>query len=473
MVQPPSYMLQRKLSCAPTVDNVSAIGACESAASDCGFAVASRTRRSLVLMPSVRPALLARLASPSCCISGSGPAFSAGHGLIAELVPDEFGESLSICVETPSQKFGEAFISALSLRLKGMRQDNGEGNQAQPPAGAEGDAMMSRQKAQAYYIVAKVLSDASIEPGAEMAEFVQSFAAARSREIGDTWGEGGATPNPLLVCASAVDCLCALVRQHFQELDVSVSPPPRLEPWLRSSVERCVFARVGGIVWRSYVTRLVDDDARYAERAAALAALSDAQLLDDLEVSPVFRGCGVASMSQATRYGKGYCDEIDSLQTPSTAADTDETVSLAISSTRSCDVVPLLPPRPYERAAAALSQLENALASGCGRTPGELVKALSLAQFEMRTGALEASFGQVELSSMDDVMPLFIFVLLRSTLRRPLACARLLEDSLSRDQKLQEEGRAVLLLESAARYVAFDWDIKALTTKSECSLMRI
>jgi len=69
---------------------------------------------------------------------------------------------------------------------------------------------------------------------------------------------------------------------------------------------------------------------------------------------------------------------------------------------------------------------------------------------------------------MDDVMPVFIFVLVRSSLLRPFACASFMQDALSQDERLDSEGRAVLLLESAARYVAYDWDISELvsTTRS-------
>ena len=43
---------------------------------------------------------------------------------------------------------------------------------------------------------------------------------------------------------------------------------------------------------------------------------------------------------------------------------------------------------------------------------------------------------------------------------------RLMEDGLSSDARLDSEGRSVLLLEAAARYIADEWDIKALLAES-------
>jgi len=90
------------------------------------------------------------------------------------------------------------------------------------------------------------------------------------------------------------------------------------------------------------------------------------------------------------------------------------------------------------------------------------LEALLNAQVEMKACAFEASNGQAELDSMDDLLPLFVFLLLRSNLRAPLACAGLLQDALTADQRLDREGRAVILLDAAARYVAEEWDVSSV-----------
>jgi hypothetical protein len=110
-----------------------------------------------------------------------------------------------------------------------------------------------------------------------------------------------------------------------------------------------------------------------------------------------------------------------------------------------------------------LAQVEALLgAQGRGGAPREALEALTMAQLEMKACAVEASGGEAELCHIDDIMPLFIFVLVRSSLRRPLTCAKFLNNTLSRDEQMGGEGRAVLLLEAAARYVAEEWELKEL-----------
>jgi hypothetical protein len=226
-----------------------------------------------------------------------------------------------------------------------------------------------------------------------------------------------------------------------------------------------MFARVGSAIWHIYEDHYAEDDALYWRMARDLDALSDAELLDALDVRAEFRGGVIVSTGAVkgpyTRVDQNppadaidMVSEVSTAATPSTAAESDETVSLW----RKPASKGVRAPGPYERASSAMSQIEASLASGYGKSPRELVESLTFTLIEMQTCALEAADGRMGLETMDDIMPTFIFVLIRSSLARPLTCARYMSDALSRDERLQSEGRAVLLLESAARYVARDWE---------------
>merc|ERR1712232_1092199 len=97
------------------------------------------------------------------------------------------------------------------------------------------------------------------------------------------------------------------------------------------------------------------------------------------------------------------------------------------------------------------------LLSGGGRTPKETIEALALAECEMKMCAFELSGGK-ELTSMDDVVPIFIFVLVRSSILHPLACAQLLHDALTKEERMTGHGKTVTILSSAARYIADSLD---------------
>jgi len=222
------------------------------------------------------------------------------------------------------------------------------------------------------------------------------------------------------------------------------------------------------------------EDAQFEGLVKLLAQVSDAELFQALEVRHEFRGPPEAdasllgplppAVSRAESVDEVMIDldfnlkaeAAPSEQTLSTTVGTEDTAIQSSQShvsrnSESWNFLSL-----YERAAAALSQIEVALNSGQGCSPRQIVEALTLSQLEMKTCAFEASAGQAELHAMDDVMPLFIFVLARSSLVRPFACASFMQDALTQDERLDSEGRAVLLLESAARYITHEWDLSNL-----------
>merc|ERR1719401_3248222 len=92
-------------------------------------------------------------------------------------------------------------------------------------------------------------------------------------------------------CMGAVEQLSKLLEEQLETLDPeALANVAELRPWLRSSVERCVFARVGQVLWHLYDGRHSAEDAQYAQKARALRRVSDARLLEVLGVSSQFRG---------------------------------------------------------------------------------------------------------------------------------------------------------------------------------------
>jgi len=423
----------------------------------------------MVLMPSPKHVLL-RCLTPGCT-SPSDRTPNAGHGITAELVPDSDGEGLAVSVATSRAAGGEAFVSALSAQLESLVSSQStslvvrEESQGKSRCRSSASSRF-RQEAQAYYYYSKLLYDTRQTPGQAATEFAQSFVETCAT-LSPTALEHGRL---VAECRAAVDRLCALVEAHDGSVLADLGLSAEFQPWLRSSVERCVYMRVGGPLWSLYEGRHSAEDAQYTEKVRMLAAVNDVALLEALDIRLEFRGSSVASSKTANASllllddsGEGASE-----LTPSTSFGTEEGPSSQVWSLKKRSG--LCVAGPYERAAAALSQIEVGLCSGRGCTPREIIEALTLSQLEMKTCAFEASASQIELHAMDDVMPVFIFVLVRSSLLRPFACASFMQDALSQDERLDNEGRAVLLLESAARYVAYDWDISELLASAKQQL---
>jgi len=424
-----------------------------------------------VLMPGPRRALFS-------CRAGGLSSPGDGRGITAELVPDTGGDGFSISVATPQAAQGEAFVAMLSSRLKRLSLDAGRQADDMVSQDLHDNSARIQKEAQAYYYCSRVLSNTQHEPGSVAAEFTKAF-AEKCSQLSPTAMEQG---RPMADCLLAVGNLTRLLERHLNEScrdagagdsASSSKAAASLVPYFRGAVERVIFARTGRELWRLYESRHSAEDAQYSQKARRLSSFSSLDLLASLGVPDIF--CGVDTFSQAVGIDKSSPKTCASQRTTSTAAETDEALQAGTRSreqhsfagdaaSASCAGSCSSSAGPYSRAAAALSQIEADFNSGRASTPREVVEALLVAQLEMKTCALEASSGQAELSSMDDIMPVFIFVLARSSLRRPFACAKFMWDALTQDQRIDSEGRAVLLLESAARHVAYDWDLGPLET---------
>eukprot|EP00930_Biecheleria_cincta_P048708 TRINITY_DN33987_c0_g1_i1.p1 TRINITY_DN33987_c0_g1~~TRINITY_DN33987_c0_g1_i1.p1 ORF type:complete len:479 (+),score=95.66 TRINITY_DN33987_c0_g1_i1:212-1438(+) len=392
-----------------------------------------------------------------------GSSSSSGRGITAELVlPENATEGLSISVATSRAHRGEAFVSALSAQLETLQPGGQEGLASlkmEDDGGPESGNASSRfkQESQAYYYYSKLLCDKQKAPGRAALNFIQRFTQTCAGLSPSAVQQG----RPMSEVQAAVHQLCLLLEQeeHGEATPGKPKVVSELQAHVRPAVERCIFKHVGAPMWSLYERRHSAEDAQFLAKVEALAKIPDARLMEALEIRSEFRGAQASAVEGVpTNRDDGTTSHL------STAAGTEDAgyPDAGPSKEPAVSSVSSLGGSAYERAAAALSQLELSVGEKCSCIPRDALEVLSLAQLEMKTCALEASGGRAELQSMDDVMPLFVFVLVRSPLRRPFAFARYMTDSLTQDERLESEGRAVLLLESAARHIAFDWNLGPL-----------
>mmetsp|Transcript_40462 Transcript_40462/g.73151 ORF Transcript_40462/g.73151 Transcript_40462/m.73151 type:complete len:465 (-) Transcript_40462:64-1458(-) len=464
MPRPASTLFQARLPCGPALDDLGALRACEKAAVECGYRVASRTGRALVLLPGPQSSLFRCFAPQSTHL----PSPTSGNGIMAELVPKDDGDGFEVTVASTAQNIiGEAFVEKLNRHMAlpdGMDLPN-------PPEyemeRQRSEVSLFKKEASAYYYFSRLLLSQDQPCGAAAAEFVTAF----NQQYGATIANPSEMQDSKAMseCMAAVARIAILVKDHVDKRPAQEGglahrlTNAELHTWLQTSVERSLFSRVSGNLWRLYEGCHAANDAEYARKSQILSGLSDATLMEMLEIRPAFRGV-LAIPSKATGPlvpSTGDTLPEGALPTPSTVAESADEPATEWSPAEELHGY-----SPYERAAASLMQIEASLQAHRGVTPREATEALVLSQLEMKTCALEASEGKVELAAMDDIMPLFIFVALRSSLKRPFACSRFMRDALGEDERMDSEGRGVLLLESAARHVAFDWDISSVLPSS-------
>jgi len=437
---------------------------CEATGAACGFAVAFRTNSSVVFLP--KPAASSRL---GCVVS---PAFRGsargGRGVVVELDEERGSNGFAVSVNATCSKMSETFVARLGPKLLSENVIlKVEGNSARGGKSSGRSGVTSTHSnvssASSYYYVSRIFQDQQQAAGAASIEFIESF-ASKYGNVDPT--EVKQKREPMKECHCAIARLHSLVNAEDSEVSHS------LQQCLRGSVERYVFSRVGSPLWRLYSGWHGALDTRFEQRAQQLRVVSDSDLLEKLGVGSAFRAGLVpetvapkaASRSEKSENGSVLSGCTTS--TASTAPCTDD----GESTSTPCSPAPARGGKSsgdlYARASRALSQIDTLVGAGCGNNPREAVEALTLANTEMKMCALEASRGQAELAAMDDMVPVFIFVLARSALRRPLACAHFMLDALSEDERLGTEGRMVTLLEVAAIHVADELEVEELVAGS-------
>jgi len=213
---------------------------------------------------------------------------------------------------------------------------------------------------------------------------------------------------------------------------------------LRTAVERYLFARVGPTIWNYYTSEHSTVDVTYFQKREAVREIADLKILKDLAVHPSFFSKTLTYATQPPFH--------NSQEAPQADVDRSMVTNSSLM---------------FRRAVTSLSRVEVLLSGGLGSTPWEAVEALAIAHCEMKACALEASHGNNDLSSMDDILPIFIFILIRSSISKPSACASLMSDTLTAEERKSEEGQIVTLMGAAARYVSNTWKIEQVTGNIE------
>jgi hypothetical protein len=105
-----------------------------------------------------------------------------------------------------------------------------------------------------------------------------------------------------------------------------------------------------------------------------------------------------------------------------------------------------------------MNDLQRAFDASAIIIPNQLLQRLLSILVTVKTEVLTGTQGQKELESMDDIAPIFLFVLLSaSEMKSPNALYHFLLDTMRVDQRMETEGRTVALLEGATRLVMNDW----------------
>merc|ERR1712107_918739 len=115
----------------------------------------------------------------------------------------------------------------------------------------------------------------------------------------------------------------------------------------------------------------------------------------------------------------------------------------------------------FRCAVNALSRVEACLRGGLGNASWEGVEALAITVCEMQA-SLEVDAENISSTPLEDFLPVFVLLLVRSKIEHPAACVQIMRDVLAQQPELSKEKQMVALLGSATDYVTSTWDVGGL-----------
>ena len=244
----------------------------------------------------------------------------------------------------------------------------------------------------AYLYVSELLWDRRYKLGFQPAETLQNVTLALSRE----------NIHPSVAVKTILSVVDRTTRQLESNLASLHNPASALSdeilPRIPESVARLVFELVGSSVWLSFKTLYADDDALFVSKATAIRAKYGPWALAEV--------CGVSDQFRIS----------------------------------------------FPRSIGVMNSLAVALETSPTLVPSALLRVLLQVVCSIKSEVLAAS-GQ-KLQSMDEIAPIFLFVVISAVgVVAPNALCKLLSETMLSEQRVESEGRVLVLFEGVSRLV--------------------
>lgn len=293
---------------------------------------------------------------------------------------------------------------------------------------AESSNQSYKSEEAAYYYFYKILSSKGYSIGQQLAEFLSEFIShfpslpeptdpspTHSVSRRDSAGELALMEFPQWEPEESsrkilreIELVISQFDSNYESLkNPSSTLSEDLLPRLRPSVERFVFDKIGRKVWAHYRKSFEESDRSFRMKGIAIRLAHGDALAES---------CGVRQEFRFT----------------------------------------------FEKSIALVNEIQSQFDRSSSVIPNYMVQKLLSVLISVKTEVLMNSQGQRELESMDDIAPIFLFIVVSATdLATPNAMYHFLLDTMREDHRLETEGRIVALFEGATRLVMNDSANKA------------
>jgi hypothetical protein len=352
-------------------------------------------------------------------------------------------QTLIRALETALSSMSHFWVSRFSDSVKRdfrITFENGtcmrDGSSSSPISAAVAESTNQSYKTEeaAYYYFYKILMNRQYSIGNEVADFLSEFASnfppkviqeddldqsptsdrhsiVSSKRLSVSDGESPLSiPDwPPSTSSSKVIKMIDQVVSQFDSNYLTLRNPSSalvddLLPRLRPSIERFMFESIGKFLILHYKSQFYDDDKKFVFKSFSIRGSSSG------EISSLGVSCGIRRDFKFA----------------------------------------------FDKSISLINDLQHAFDSH--NSPNSILQRLLSILVSIKTEVLTGTRGSKELDSMDDIAPIFLFLVVSaSDLRTPNAIYHYLLDTMPQDQRMETEGRAVALLEGATRIVLSEW----------------
>lgn len=262
-----------------------------------------------------------------------------------------------------------------------------------------------------FYEFRKILSQENYSIGKKVAEFIADFAASYKNIV----ESAELLPQPM---ESVYLLVNEITETFFADFNYGKSETKQMMPYCRSSVEKYIFDKVYGQLFGIYKQKFKSQSQRFEEKVRLIQEKTDSPSQFRFLDIPV----------------KFWLIPIDKL---------DDNKNL---------IAPLDPYQlPYIDALNELSKLPKL------KSPREKLGVLLMMHSLMKSAVVDFHKGKEEVYSMDEELPIMIYILLHSQIENISAEFSFVDDYVQFDPALESEKRLMTNLQVSLQYIADEW----------------
>ncbi|KRX10706.1 hypothetical protein PPERSA_08701 [Pseudocohnilembus persalinus] len=277
----------------------------------------------------------------------------------------------------------------------------------------------------ANFMFHKILSASKYGIGQKIVVFLNNFEQKYNQKDVQINGQDNPIKEVYMLVNEVVDNL-------FTEYNYGKSDTKQIMPYCKISVEKYVFSKIENTLMALYIQKNNENQKKFNTKRQ--------KILNKLSIKQIF-----SFLDSNKKYWlvKGVSEKENCKKKINLEDDTEKAIAQENDTSK-----------PYNNAISEIQKISH-----CSN-PREKLKCIMMMRSMMRAGVLDFHSSQEELASMDDELPVVIYIVLMSKISNLLAELNLVDNFISQDSSLESEKRFLINLQVSTQYIQNEWEME-------------